>query len=170
MRGPAALTASLKGLRSSARIHASPDALDVRFRGLVLHRSSRHTGRIHPRCSCDDRDVMPHPHQHPHAALAASEPGFRYSEVSAAALIGADDCVRTLLVSTVAQVPSRTDRRKSSRDEVSSVCCAHWRRRNHAGRRADRGDPLERPDFFEIMDYAKSLKRTSTWRRPSHRS
>ena len=102
---------------------------------------------------------MPHPHQqHPHAALAASEPGFRYSksprrvywELTIACGLACQHC-------RAGAIKDRSPE-ELSRDEVFAVLRSLANAEPTPVVVLTGGDPLERPDFFEIMDYAKSLK------------
>jgi AdoMet-dependent heme synthase len=101
---------------------------------------------------------MAHPHQHPHAELASSEPGFRYSqaprrvywELTIACGLACQHC-------RAGAIKERSPQ-ELSRDEVFSVLRALAMAQPTPAVVLTGGDPLERPDFFEIMDFAKSLE------------
>lgn len=100
---------------------------------------------------------MPHPHQHPHAALGSSEPGFRYSnsprrvywELTISCGLACKHC-------RAGAIKERSPE-ELSRDEVFEVLRSLARAEPKPVVVLTGGDPLERPDFFEIMDFAKSL-------------
>ncbi|MEQ1912015.1 MAG: radical SAM protein [Vicinamibacterales bacterium] len=100
---------------------------------------------------------MPHPHQHPHAGLAASEPGFRYSrsprrvywELTIACGLACQHC-------RAGAIKERSTE-ELSRDEVFAVLRSLAKAEPKPVVVLTGGDPLERPDFFEIVDFAKSL-------------
>jgi MoaA/NifB/PqqE/SkfB family radical SAM enzyme len=101
---------------------------------------------------------MPHPTRHPHAELAWAEPGFRYSkaprrvywELTIACGLACQHCRAGAI-------------KKRSPEELSKVEVFGVLRSLAAAEPAPvvvltGGDPLERPDFFEIIDFARSLK------------
>ncbi len=98
-----------------------------------------------------------HPHQHPHAELGP-EPGFLYSraprrvywELTRACGLACRHC-------------RAEAQRMRSPDELSTEEAFGVLRSLAAAKPTPvvvltGGDPLERPDFFEILDYAKSLQ------------
>lgn len=99
-----------------------------------------------------------HPHAHPHAELASTEPGFRYSqsprrvywELTIACGLACQHC-------RAGAIKERSPE-ELSRDEVFAVLRSLATAEPTPVVVLTGGDPLERPDFFDILDYAKSLK------------
>jgi MoaA/NifB/PqqE/SkfB family radical SAM enzyme len=100
--------------------------------------------------------LMPHPHQHPHAALGP-EPGFRYShaprrvywELTRACGLACQHC-------RAGAIKDRSPD-ELSYEQVCAVLRALARAEPAPVVVLTGGDPLERPDFFDIMDAARSL-------------
>lgn len=102
---------------------------------------------------------MPHPHQHqhPHAALGP-EPGYRYTqaprrvywELTRACALSCRHCR--------AEAIKERSPDELSRDEAFDLLRALARAKPTPAVVLTGGDPLERPDFLEIMDFARSLK------------
>ncbi len=98
---------------------------------------------------------MPHPHAHPHAALHAAEPGYRYPngprrvywELTRACGLACQHCRAEALHQ---RLPDEL-----SRDEVFSVLRSLAEAKPKPVVVLTGGDPLERPDFWEIVDFAK---------------
>ena len=100
---------------------------------------------------------MPHPHQHPHAAFGP-EPGYRYTqaprrvywELTRACGLSCRHCRAEAIKE---RLPDEL-----SKDEAFGVLRALAEAKPMPVVVLTGGDPLERPDFFEIMDFAKTLK------------
>ena len=95
---------------------------------------------------------------HPHAELASAEPGFRYSqaprrvywELTIACGLACQHC-------RAGAIKDRS-REELSTEEVFAVLRSLARAELKPVVVLTGGDPLERPDFFEIMAFAKSLQ------------
>jgi radical SAM protein with 4Fe4S-binding SPASM domain len=100
---------------------------------------------------------MPHLH-HPHAEFASTEPGFRYSqaprrvywELTIACGLACQHCragaIKERSLDELSQEEVFGVLRSLARAEPAPVVVLTG------------GDPLERQDFYEIMDFARSLK------------
>jgi MoaA/NifB/PqqE/SkfB family radical SAM enzyme len=101
---------------------------------------------------------MPHPQHHPHAELAAAEPGFRYSraprrvywELTIACGLACQHC-------RAGAIKERSPEELSFED-VRSVLRSLASAEPKPVVVLTGGDPLERPDFYDIMDVARSLQ------------
>lgn len=99
-----------------------------------------------------------HPKHHPHAEAVPDEPGFRYSqtprrvywELTIACGLACQHC-------RAGAIKERSPQ-ELSRDEAFGVLRSLAKARPTPVVVLTGGDPLERPDFFEIMDFARSLK------------
>jgi radical SAM protein with 4Fe4S-binding SPASM domain len=100
---------------------------------------------------------MPHPPHHPHAALAADEPGFRYSraprrvywELTIACGLACRHC-------RAGAIEDRSPE-ELSREEAFGVLRSLAKAQPAPVVVLTGGDPLERPDFYELMDFARGL-------------
>ena len=100
---------------------------------------------------------MPHPHQHPHPAFGP-ERGYRYTqaprrvywELTRACGLSCRHCRAEAIKE---RLPDEL-----STDEAFDVLGALAEAKPMPVVVLTGGDPLERPDFFEIMDFAKTLK------------
>jgi MoaA/NifB/PqqE/SkfB family radical SAM enzyme len=97
------------------------------------------------------------PHRHPHAELTSSEPGFRYShaprrvywELTIACGLACQHC-------RAGAIKERSSE-ELSLEEVFAVLRSLARAEPKPAVVLTGGDPLERPDFYQIMDFAKAL-------------
>jgi MoaA/NifB/PqqE/SkfB family radical SAM enzyme len=102
--------------------------------------------------------MMPHPPHHAHAELASTEAGFRYSqaprrvywELTIACGLACQHC-------RAGAIKERSSD-ELSREEVFGVLRSLSTAEPAPVVVLTGGDPLERPDFYEIMDFARSLK------------
>jgi AdoMet-dependent heme synthase len=98
------------------------------------------------------------PHHHSHADLASAEPGFRYSqaprrvywELTIACGLACQHC-------RAGAIKERSPQ-ELSRDEAFAVLRALARAEPRPTVVLTGGDPLERPDFYEIIDFARNVQ------------